>query len=339
MAKNDQRKKERNLLFFKPPIEVNPTTTFALEILVIQKMAIKIDLAWAKQFGNLELLARQMVEGFITGLHRSPYHGFSVEFAEHALYNPGESTRHIDWKVYAKTDRLYTKRYEEETNLRCQIVLDVSPSMYLPKPNQEKMTFSILASAAIMLMLSRQRDAVGLTTFADKIISQSETKSISSHIRKLMVQLENLANNPPEGTNTAVPEVIDQVADAIHRRSLVVIFTDLFSDSDPEKLFSALAHLRHNRHEVLLFHVMDVSQEVDFDFKNKPYLFIDSESQVEVKLLPNEVKKAYQEAMHQRNQEIKIRCGQMKIDYVEANIRLPFDQILLTFLNKRARMV
>jgi uncharacterized protein (DUF58 family) len=123
----------------------------------------KVDLAWAKQFGNLELLAKQMVEGFITGLHRSPYHGFSVEFAEHVLYNPGESTRHINWKVFAKTDRLYTKRYEEETNLRCQILLDVSPSMYLPKPNQEKLTFSILGAAAIMYMLSKQRDAVGPT--------------------------------------------------------------------------------------------------------------------------------------------------------------------------------
>lgn len=302
-------------------------------------MAKKLDLAWAKQFGNLELLARQLVEGFITGLHRSPYHGFSVEFAEHVLYNPGESTRHINWKVFAKTDRLYTKRYEEETNLRCQIVLDVSPSMYLPRPNQEKITFSLLAAAAIMIMVNKQRDAVGLTTFAQKILSQSQTKSISSHIQKLLIQLENLLTNPPESSESAVPQVIDEVAEAIHRRSLVVVFSDLFSDAEPEKLFSALAHLRHNQHEVLLFHVMDHRQEVDFEFKNKPYLFVDAETKAEIKLSPQEVKAAYQQAMEERNHAIKLRCGQLKIDYVEANTNLPFDQILLTFLNKRAKMV
>ena len=302
-------------------------------------MSKKVDLAWAKQFGNLELLARQMVEGFITGLHRSPYHGFSVEFAEHVLYNPGESTRHINWKLFAKTDRLYTKRYEEETNLRCQILLDVSPSMYLPKPNQEKLTFSILASAAIMYMLSKQRDAVGLTTFADNILSQSQTKSISSHLHKLLVQLENLMQSPAQATQSAIPEVIDVMAESIHRRSLVVIFSDLFMDSDLETLFNSLAHLRHNQHEVLIFHVMDYQQEVDFSFKNKPYLFIDAETQTQVKLFPNEIKEQYKLAMERRNQAIKLRCGQMKIDYVEANTQMSFDQILLNFMTKRSKMV
>ena len=300
-------------------------------------MSKKIDLAWAKQFGNLELLARQMVEGFITGLHRSPYHGFSVEFAEHVLYNPGESTRHIDWKAFAKTDRLYTKRYEEETNLRCQILLDVSPSMFLPKPNQEKLTFSILGAAAIMYMLTKQRDAVGLTTFADKILTQSQTKSVSSHIHKLLLQLEQVMQNPPEATESSLPYVIDLIAESIHRRSLVVIFSDLFMDADLETLFNSMAHLRHNQHEVLLFHVMDYRQEVDFEFKNKPYLFIDAETKSQIKLYPEEIKAQYQEKMKHRNQAIKLRCGQMKIDYVEANTQLNFDQILLSFMTKRAK--
>jgi uncharacterized protein (DUF58 family) len=299
----------------------------------------KVDLAWAKQFGNLELLARQMVEGFITGLHRSPYHGFSVEFAEHVLYNPGESTRHIDWKAFAKTDRLYTKRYEEETNLRCQILLDVSPSMFLPKPNQEKLTFSVLGAAAIMYMLTKQRDAVGLTTFADKILTQSQTKSVSSHIHKLLLQLEQIMQNPPDATESSLPNVIDLIAESIHRRSLVVIFSDLFMDADLETLFNSMAHLRHNQHEVLLFHVMDHSQEVDFEFKNKPYLFIDAETKSQIKLYPEEIKEQYQEKMKHRNQAIKLRCGQMKIDYVEANTQLSFDQILLSFMTKRAKMV
>jgi uncharacterized protein (DUF58 family) len=297
-----------------------------------------IDLAWAKQFGNLELLARQMVEGFITGLHRSPYHGFSVEFAEHVLYNPGESTRHINWKVFAKTDRLYTKRYEEETNLRCQILLDVSPSMYLPKPNQDKLTFSILAAAALMHMLSRQRDAVGLTTFADTILSQSQTRSVSSHIHKLMMELEQVLQNPPKATSSAIPTVIDQVAESIHRRSLVVIFSDLFSDAEPEALFSALAHLRHNQHEVLLFHVLDYQQELEFDFQNRPYRFIDAETGDELKLNPREIQSQYRAYMEKQRQAIKLKCGQMKIDYVETNTRMGFDQILLNFLTKRSKM-
>lgn len=299
----------------------------------------KVDLAWARQFGNLELLARQLVEGFITGLHRSPYHGFSVEFAEHVLYNPGESTRHINWKVFAKTDRLYTKRYEEETNLRCQILLDVSPSMYLPKPNQEKLTFSILASAAIMLMLSKQRDAVGLSTFADGVISQSQTRSISGHVHKLILQLEKIMQEPISASRSSVPEVIDQLAESFHRRSLVVIFSDLFSDADPEKLFSALAHLRHNKHEVLLFHVMDYRQEVEFEFRNKPYIFVDAETSEQVKLHPTDIQESYREAMHRQNQAIRLRCGQMKIDYVEANTNMDFSQILMNFMTKRSRMV
>ncbi len=302
-------------------------------------MGKKVDLAWARQFGNLELLARQLVEGFITGLHRSPYHGFSVEFAEHVLYNPGESTRHINWKVFAKTDRLYTKRYEEETNLRCQILLDVSPSMYLPKPNQEKLTFSILASAAIMHMLSKQRDAVGLSTFADGVISQSPTRSISGHVHKLIMQLEKIMQEPISASRSSVPEVIDQLAESFHRRSLVVIFSDLFSDADPEKLFSALAHLRHNKHEVLLFHVMDYRQEVEFEFRNKPYIFVDAETSEQVKLHPTDIQQSYREAMHKLNQAIRLRCGQMKIDYVEANTNMDFSQILMNFMTKRSRMV
>ena len=302
-------------------------------------MTKKVDLAWARQFGNLELLARQLVEGFITGLHRSPYHGFSVEFAEHVLYNPGESTRHINWKVFAKTDRLYTKRYEEETNLRCQILLDVSPSMYLPKPNQEKLTFSVLAAAAIMHMLSRQRDAVGLSTFAGKLISQSQTRSVSGHIHKLMLQLEQIMQNPAEATESAIPEVIDQLAESFHRRSLIVIFSDLFTDADPEKLFEALAHLRHNKHEILLFHVLDYRQELELEFRNRPYVFLDAEKGTRLKLHPAEIQQQYREAMQRQIQAIKLRCGQLKIDYVEANTNLDFSQILLSFMNKRARMV
>jgi hypothetical protein len=155
----------------------------------------------------------------------------------------------------------------------------------------------------------------------------------------LLAQLENLMQEPPQSTLSAIPQVIDQMAEAIHRRSLVVVFSDLFMDSDLESLFSSLAHLRHNQHEVLLFHVMDHAQEVDFQFQNKPYLFMDAESGAKVKLFPEEVKEAYQTAMQHRNQAIRLRCGQMKIDFVEADTRMSFDQILMAFLTRRAKML
>ena len=153
---------------------------------------MKFSLDDVKQFSNIELLAKQMVEGFITGLHKSPYHGFSVEFAEHRLYNTGESTRHVDWKIFAKTDRLYTKRYEEETNLRCQIVIDQSSSMYYPEHNFGKMRFSVLAGAALTYLLHKQRDAVGLHTFSDKLELETPVKSSASHIHKLFIQFNHL---------------------------------------------------------------------------------------------------------------------------------------------------
>nr|MCU0355054.1 DUF58 domain-containing protein [Cytophagales bacterium] len=151
-----------------------------------------MELKQIRAFGNIEFLARQMVEGFITGLHKSPFHGFSVEFAEHRLYNTGESTRHIDWKVYAKTDRLFTKRYEEETNLRCQLLIDVSPSMYYPTDTKGKATFSVMAAACLAYLLQKQKDAVSLCTFADRIITHTPTRSTPSHVHKLFLSLQGL---------------------------------------------------------------------------------------------------------------------------------------------------
>ena len=211
-----------------------------------------------KEFSNIEMLARQMVEGFITGLHKSPYHGFSVEFAEHRLYNYGESTRHIDWKVFAKTDRLYTKRYEEETNLRCFLVLDNSSSMYYPEPGYGKIKFSILAAAALAFLLQKQRDAVGLYTFSDQIEVQTEVKSTATHVHKLLLELQKLFDGEKTSKRTNVPSVLHQIAKKIHKRSLVIIFSDMFQRTEnQDEMFSALQHLKHNRHEVLLFHVHD----------------------------------------------------------------------------------
>jgi uncharacterized protein (DUF58 family) len=300
---------------------------------------MKIDPATIRQYGNIEFLAKQMVEGFITGLHKSPYHGFSVEFAEHRLYNTGESTRHIDWKVYAKTDRLYTKRYEEETNLRCQILIDTSSSMYYPEKDFGKVTFSIMAAASLAYMLQNQRDAVGISTFSETVEMQTAIKSTSSHIHSVFLQLEKLLRAAPKEKKSAVASMIHQIADKINKRSLVIIFSDMFENiQDKDNIFSALQHLKHNRHEVLLFHVIDGKTEMDFDFEERPYEFTDIESGEKIKIQPSEVKEHYKTSINAFFNELKLKCGQYKIDFIVADINKSYDQILLPYLIKRTKM-
>jgi len=300
---------------------------------------MKIDIGSIKQFENLELLAKQMVEGFITGLHKSPYHGFSVEFAEHRLYNTGESTRHIDWKVFAKTDRLYTKRYEEETNLRCHLVIDNSSSMYYPKSDNNKIKFTIFTAAALIYLLQKQRDAVGLFTFSDRLEQQTQVKSTPSHAHKLLLLLEELIRQDPLQRKTDVSKILHQVADKIHKRSLIIIFSDMFQDEEKiEEIFSALQHLKHNKHEVLLFHVTDRKTELEFQFEDRPYEFIDMESGERMKLKPPEIRDIYTTKMEEYYQKLKLKCGQFKIDFVEADIEESYHKVLGTYLIKRSRM-
>lgn len=298
-----------------------------------------MDLAKIREYGNIEFLARQMVEGFITGLHKSPFHGFSVEFAEHRLYNTGESTRHIDWKVFAKSEKLFTKRYEEETNLRCHLLIDTSSSMYYPEKNQGKITFSVMAAAAIAHMVQKQKDAVSLTTFSNEIELQTPTKSTPSHVHKIFLDLDNLLHKPKPNRKTGVSDVIHEIAEKIHKRSLVIIFSDMFDNIlESETLFSALQHLKHNLHEVVIFHVTDKKTESEFAFDERPYEFIDLESNEKVRLNPSQVKAAYQETINNFYHELKLKCGQYKIDFVEADINEGFDHILSSYLVKRTKM-
>lgn len=300
---------------------------------------MKLDIDKLKEFSNIEMLARQLVEGFITGLHKSPYHGFSVEFAEHRLYNFGESTRHIDWKVFAKTDRLYTKRYEEETNLRCFLVLDNSSSMYYPEPGYGKIRFSILAAAALSFLLQKQRDAVGLYTFSDQIEVQTEIKSTATHVHKLLIELQKLFDGDKTSKRTNVPSVLHQIAKKMHKRSLVIIFSDMFQNTEnQDEMFSALQHLKHNKHEVLLFHVNDKNTELDFEFEDRPYKFHDLETGEVLKLTPTEIKQTYQKKMKAYYKELFLKCSQLKIDLVDADIHDDFDKILSSYLIKRTKM-
>jgi uncharacterized protein (DUF58 family) len=291
-----------------------------------------------RRAGGLELLARQMVEGFITGLHKSPYHGFSVEFAEHRLYNEGQSTRHIDWKVFARTDRLYTKQYEEETNLRCLIALDCSASMYYPKASNGKIKFSIYSAAALSHLLSHQRDAVGLALFSDQVEELTTIKSTPAHLDKLFKLLDQKLNSQPKQKPTRIARILHELAEKINRRSLVIIFSDMFEGEDHEEIFKALQHLKHNKHEVLMFHITDHETELAFNFDERPYEFIDLESGERLKLNPSEIREKFTQQLSRIHSELKMKCNQLKIDFIAANIQRDYFEVLQAYLIKRAKM-
>lgn len=301
-----------------------------------------------KRFSKLEFIAKQVVEGFITGLHKSPFHGFSVEFAEHRLYNNGESTRHIDWKLYARTEKLFVKRYEEETNLRCQIVIDTSSSMYFPMKENDshldvnKIGFSTYAAASLIHLLKKQRDAFGLSLFADNVEVHTDTKSTTTHAQLVFNELEKLLQPLPkdQSKRSSGAQALHEIADKLKRRSLVILFSDMIenSENNQDDLWNALQHLKHNKHEVILFHVTDKKKELDFDFENRPYRFVDMETGEELKLNPLEVREAYQKSMNKFEQDLKLKCGQYSIDLVQADIASGFDQVLLPYLLKRKKL-
>ncbi len=291
---------------------------------------------------NLELLARQVVEGFILGLHKSPFHGFSVEFAEHRLYNQGDPLRHIDWRVYGRTDKLFIKRFEEETNLRCCLVLDTSSSMQFPKDTKKinKLQFSCVAAASLLQLLKRQLDAGSLALFDDKVNYLSECRSSPSHFRMLMNELQRTLNLSTENKVTNAAGALHLVAEQMHKRSLIIIFSDMMDDADNiEDVFAALQHLRYNKHEVILFHVMDGAMEMDFEFENRPYEFVDMESGERIKLQPQQIKEQYISKMRHFQEMVENRCHQYQIDRVAVDLSKPVEEVLHAFLIKRNKLM
>ncbi len=305
-------------------------------------MGNPIDRSKFAQFGNLELLAKQVVEGFITGMHKSPYHGFSVEFAEHRLYNTGESTRHIDWKLYGRSEKLFTKKYEEETNLRCQIVIDSSGSMFFPKNgNPDKYTFSVYAAASLIELLRRQRDAVGVSLFTNELELHTAAKSSTAHLHYLYSELEkNLGGYTDElKRSTDTIKTLHDIAELCHRRSLIILFTDLLDNPDKiDDFFGALQHMKHNKHEVILFHVTQKSTEIDFTLEDRPYELIDMETGEHLKIRPEEVKEQYIHSIQSYFEEIKLRCANHRIDFMPADINNGYDGVLLKYLLKRQKL-
>ncbi|GMN06328.1 DUF58 domain-containing protein [Croceitalea sp. MTPC5] len=307
-------------------------------------MDVKSALNDSRLFSNLELLANQVVEGFISGIHKSPFHGFSAEFAEHKIYNTGESTKHIDWKLFAKTDKLYTKRYEEETNLRCHMILDNSASMYYPKirqlniDNLNKIGFGVLSIAAIMGILKRQRDAVGLSIYSDAYDFHSNEKSSERHFQMLFDRLNSVAQNHNPSKQTRTYHYLHQIAEKIHRRSLIFLFSDMFqTEVEAQKLFEALRHLKYNKHEVVLFHLIDTARELHFDFDNAPKRFLDVETGEHIDVYADNIKEAYTTKVGAYIGDLKLKCAQYKIKYVGVDVGDDFSHVLNTFMVERQK--
>lgn len=301
-------------------------------------MKIESQIEKISSFQHLELLANQVVEGFISGMHKSPFHGFSAEFAEHKVYNVGESTKHIDWKLFAKTDRLYTKKYEEETNLRCHIIIDNSSSMHYPKLKEgqnffeNKIGFSVLAAAVLMNLLKKQRDAVGLSVFSNTYEYYAPEKGSDRHHRMILNTLEGLLVKTDNQKSTDTITFLHQIAEKIHRRSMIVLFTDMFQAEKEEELFNALQHLKHNKHKVVLFHVVDAKTELNFDFDNAPRKFIDVETGEEIAVFADNVKQEYESEVEKYFKKLALTCSQNRIKYVPVSVDESFEKILLTYL-------
>jgi uncharacterized protein (DUF58 family) len=313
-------------------------------------MAIKqpikyLDPLVVSKLKNIEIKAKLIVEGFITGMHRSPYHGFSVEFAEHRAYNAGESLRNIDWKVFGKTDKLYSKRYEEETNLRCQVVMDVSDSMRYPQPGPNvdtltKLEYGSYLAAALQYLMISQRDAAGLTLFDEDITFSLPAKAKFTWMLPMFKELEKVIASKEFFTHkTAAAPVLHKVAMKFHRRSFVVLITDLISDvSKLDEVFKAMQHLRHAKHEVLVFHLLDKKTEENFEFPNRPVILRDLESGEKLEVRPSQIKDEYQRLMKEYKTRFKQKCYELNIDLVDVDISTPYDKVLTDYLVKRSRL-
>lgn len=317
-------------------------------ILVVKfrKMDLRSTLDKATLFQNLELMAQQVVEGFISGIHKSPFHGFSAEFAEHKIYNSGESTKHIDWKLFAKTDKLYTKRYEEETNLRCHMILDNSASMYYPEiknlkiDDLNKIGFGVLAIAALMNVLKRQRDAVGLSVFSETYNFYAPEKGSERHHQMLLSKLSEISLDGQPAKRTELYTYLHLIAEKIKRRSLVILFTDMFQTAkNDDQIFEALRHLKYNKHEVVLFHLLDVGKEYHFDFENTPKRFMDVETGQHIDLFSDTVKEGYEKAIKDYFNALELKCAQYKIKYVDVDVRGDFSKVLNTFMVERQKFL
>ncbi|MBI4364254.1 MAG: DUF58 domain-containing protein [Candidatus Latescibacteria bacterium] len=290
-----------------------------------------LDPHFVSKLARLDLRARLVVEGFLTGLHRSPYHGFSVEFAEHRQYMPGDPLRHLDWKVLAKSDRRYLKQYEEETNLRATLLVDTSASMGYSSHGLTKLDYARQLAASLSYLMLRQKDAVGLFAFASGRGELIPPRATRSHLKQLLVLLERL--RPAGGTDFAAS--LHALAERVKQRGLIIILSDLLDD--PERIAGAIHHFRHRKHEVLVFHVLD-PQEIAFRFEREA-TYIDLESGERVTTRPQELRADYRSQVGGWMDRLREYCIEKQADYVSVTTDLPYDRALLEYLSKRARLL
>ena len=282
------------------------------------------------RLNNLSLKARFVVEGFIVGLHKSPYHGFSVEFSEHRAYGAGDEIRHVDWKLWGKTDRFFIKQFEEETNLKSYLLVDQSLSMTYKSKNMTKLEYAKILAASLGYLMLKQQDAVGLTLFDDRIRVNIPARSKRSHLNIILSKMQHIIAGP----ETTIAPVLHKTAEAIKKRGLIILISDLFDD--PDKILSGLQHFRYKGHEVIVFHVLD-PQELTLDFTQRTR-FRDMESGEEIVTDPWHIQSDYQKSMEQFCDYIKSNCRQKNIDYVQLSTDLPLDMALSEYLIKRKRI-
>jgi uncharacterized protein (DUF58 family) len=292
-----------------------------------QRFLIPEVLAKLKQ---IDLKARLVVEGFLTGLHRSPYKGFSQEFAEYRNYIPGDEPKRIDWKVYAKTDRFFIREYEEETNLKAYILLDASGSMSYTSNKVTKLEYGSFLAASLAYLLIKQRDSVGIVTFTSKIDNYVPPRCSPAHLSALLRVIDKIKT----GGDTNLANTFHQLAEKIKRRGFVIIISDLFDNK--ERVLSALRHFRHKKHEVLVFHILD-RNELNFSF-SQPLILRDLETSKEITLDPRVIRKDYQKTISEFFADFKRRCREHLIDYHQITSDLTLDRALFDYLEKRSRL-
>lgn len=289
-----------------------------------------LDPATLSSISNLDLIARLVVEGFITGLHKSPFHGFSVEFSQHRPYMSGDSLRFVDWKVYGRTDRFYIKQYEEETNLKNYIILDISKSMQYSSGGISKAQYASYLSAALAFLLIQQRDATGLVLFDDQIRQMLPPRSVYSYLNRIFASIQNAEY----GTDTNLSTTLHQVAERLNRRGMVILISDLLDD--PDDVLAGLKHFRHNKQEVLVFHIID-EQELNFDFSGE-VLFEDMESGQKIKTQANYIRDEYRKHFTGFLDNYKKTLNDNRIDYQLLSTSTPYNIALNEYLLKRKRL-
>jgi len=295
-----------------------------------ERVARFLDPEVVSKLKNMELRARLVVEGFLQGLHRSPYHGFSVEFAEYRQYMPGDAPRYVDWKVYGKTDRYYVKLFEEETNLKAVLLLDKSASMGFTGRGITKLRWGSLLAAALAFMIIKQQDAAGIVLFDDAIREYIPPRSVRGQMYQILRTMEHV--QPSD--RTQISSALHAMAERLRRRGLCILISDLFDDADA--VIRGLKHFRHRQHEVVVFHVLD-DLELSFDFKDEAR-FIDMETRQEIRSQPWFVKKEYRARVESWKRDLAHQCREHNIDYVPMSTSTPFDRALLAYLNKRSRL-